>query len=116
MDDTHPMPLTQAIIPMGYRGHIAQASDHGVAEWAGDELTARLDQRHLDGGVSAPDVLRAGRTTETTANDHDPTGGLRPGPPSQSSDQEKRTGAAQKLSSRWRNHRRAPWLTGLKLS
>ena len=80
MDDAHAVPLTQAIIAMGHRCHIAQAGDHSVAERAGDELAARLDQRHLDRGVSAPDVLRTGRTTEATADDHDPSGGLRPGP------------------------------------
>ena len=65
---------------MRHRRHVAQAGDHGVAERAGDELAARLDQRHLDRGVSAPDVLRAGRTAEAATDDHDPSVGLRPGP------------------------------------
>jgi hypothetical protein len=80
MDDAHAVPLTQAVIPMGRRCQVAQAGDHGIAERAGDELTPRLDQRHLDRGVSAPDILGTCCTTKATANHHDASGGLRPGP------------------------------------
>jgi hypothetical protein len=83
MDNAHAVPLTQPIITKGHRGHVSQAGDHSVAERAGDELTMWLDQRHLGGGVSTPDVLRASRAAEAATNDYDSSVDLRPRPAGQ---------------------------------
>src|SRR5262245_16999585 len=104
MDDAHAMTLTQLIIAMSHGCHVAQAGDHSVAEWAGDELAAWLNQRHLDGRVSAPDVLGAGRTTEAATDDHHPRVGLRPGPMHHPSSNRQPTNETEESSTREHLH------------
>src|SRR5262245_40189968 len=100
MDDVHAVPLTQTIISMRHSCHVAQAGDHSVAERAGNELAVRLDQRHLNRRVSAPDVLRAGRTAEAATDDYDPSLRLRPGLTHHPSGNREPTNEAEQLSTR----------------